>query len=204
VPPEARRRDIPAVAWICSGVNALAAVVLALLLAGGTEAETDPATRAQYVAQHLAVWRVGWALWICAAISLVTFYNCWASRLPRVARLAVLVATAGMVMDVSAETIYMAWIPAASVTESIHLHAVARNLTGLGANGLYTVAGIWLTLLTANLGGAVRVLLWAAWAAGAGLSAGALLAFPLLMGVASGVLFITFCPAVLMLGCRLR
>src|SRR5438093_1376392 len=66
----------PAAPWVCGLTNALAAMAMLLLLQGGMEVIPSHARRAAYIAQHVALWRIGWAIWMVAGLSLVSFY-CW-------------------------------------------------------------------------------------------------------------------------------
>src|SRR5256885_8612070 len=77
------------VPYACAIVNGLAALALATVLAPGVSLAPVPASAA-YVAGHLVAWRLGWALWIAAALSVLPFFWWWAARLrsPPVPRLA--------------------------------------------------------------------------------------------------------------------
>ena len=173
-----------------------------LVLQSGTEAEPDLARRAAYIAMHPTLWRAGWAVWMAAALSLVAFYAWWGARLARTARgiAAVAVASAGLVFDLAAESLFIGWLPA-------HLDTIAPTgtlLTGAAANGLYTAAGIILTLGTPALRGWRRVLTWSVWAAGIALTAAALAGSTVGMIVATGTLMTLFCPWVLVVWRTLR
>lgn len=181
--------------------NLAAALALLLVLRPGTELGGDLAARQAYVVDNLALWRIGWALWIAAALGLLLFYAWWSTRIPSgvIAAVAMGVAIAGFVFDLTAETLLIAWVP----DRYAELAPTAFFLTGVPANGLYTLAGALLTLRTRGLRGAIAVLAWATWASGAALSLFAALGLTLAAAVATGVLFALFLPWCLVLRRRL-
>ncbi len=152
---------------MCAAVNALAALALASVLAPGV-ANAPGAPGAAYVAAHLFEWRAGWALWIAAAVSLVAFFVWWAVRLPRAAqvRLAVGIACAGLGCDVVAESLLIVGAP----DRYIDVAPFAFRLTGVGANGLYSVAGLILTARTRGLPSWLARWSWVVWLLGVGLA----------------------------------
>lgn len=172
----------------CAAVNAVAVFVLALWLAPGTPVVADLAERERYVREHADLWRVGWSVWMLAAATLVWFYAWWRARVgaPRVA---LVLAAAGIVADWSSELLLIVAAP----TAYADIAPFAFFLTGAIANGLYTVAGVMLTLAT-RLTTAERVYAAVMWSAGVVLSLGAVASLPLLTAAASAVLFALFCP----------
>lgn len=182
----------------CAFANGLAAVVLLVVLAPATPLVADPAERARYVADHLLLWRLGWGTWMIAALTLVWFYVWWRAK-TGAPHAALAVAAAGLVVDLSAETALVVAAPDAFLAVA----PLAYVLTGAVANGLYTVAGIVLTLAT-PLSAVERA--WAAlmWAGGLLLSAGAALDLPIVTAIATGVLFPLLVPWCVRLWLRLR
>ena len=132
------------------------------------------------------------------ASSLLAFYAWWGSQLPspRLALAAFAVAVSGICCDVSAESLYIGWLPRDLAT----VGPLATLLTGGAANGLYTVAGMMLTLGTPSLRGRLRAWTWAVWASGAGLTASALAGSVTGMIVSTGIMMPMFCPWVVVLG----
>jgi len=191
-----------AAAPICASLNAAAALALLALLRPGTEVVPDVARRAAYIATHPLAWRSGWALWIASALSLVAFYAWWGSRLRdrSWALAAFLIAVAGMACDLGAESLFIGWLP--DGIESIQ--RLGSLLTGGAANGLYTLAGIVLTLKTTALRGALRVWTWAVWGCGVALTATSLASSAAGMQVSAGALMILFCPWTWVMGRWLR
>ena len=110
----------------------------------------------------------GWALWIGAAISLAGFYAWWGSRLgrPRPATGAFVIVLAGVACDLFAESLYIGWLPEDLATAG----PLGTLLTGGAANGLYTIAGILLTLSTPSLSPWMKRWAWSVWACGAGVT----------------------------------
>ena len=195
-----RLRDVAGPA--CASLNALAALALLAVLRPGTEVVPDLDDRVAYIATHPALWRAGWSLWIAAALSLLAFYAWWGARLPRPfwARAAFLVAAAGVACDLSAESLFIGWLP--DRIEAVQ--RIGSILTGGAANGLYTVAGAMLTVQTPALRGPMRVWTWGVWGAGFLLTATTLAGGVAGMMISSGVLMVLFCPWVWVMGRVLR
>jgi hypothetical protein len=183
-------------AYVCALLNGLAAVALATVLAPGTTL-VDPGSRSSYVGEHLLAWRLGWSLWILAAISLLWFYAWWRARI-RAGGAALPIAAVGFVADLVAESGLIALVP-----DRPELAPTAFLLTGGVANACYSVAGILLSLETRALRGALVPWTAAMWASGLALSAFAALAIPLGVAAATAVLFALFLPWVVVVGRRL-
>jgi hypothetical protein len=77
-------------------------------------------------------------------------------------------------------------------------------LTGGAGNGLYTLAGILLTLITPQLGFLLRGWAWLVWASGAALTIATTANAPAGVIAASAALMALFIPWVVMMGMRLR
>ena len=187
--------------YACALLNLIAAGALLLLLRPGTEVVPDPASRIAYITNHELLWRAGWVCWIAAALSLLAFYAWWGARLPAwgwgVAALTI--ASVGLVFDLTAESLLIAWLPKDYTTVA----PVASLLTGGPGNGLYTVAGAVLTLATRGLKGWFAAWTWTIWAAGLGLSAFTFTGNFLGVAICSGVLFALFCPWAAVMGRKL-
>jgi hypothetical protein len=182
----------------CAIVNALAMVVLAVVLAPGTPLVADVAERERYISANLDLWRAGWAIWMLAAATLLWFYAWWRERV-RGPWSALIVAGAGLCADWAAEaTLILIGAPGYRA-----LAPTAFFVTGAVANGLYTVAGIQLTLAT-PLEPAPRAYAALMWSAGLMLTLGALIAQPLVTAIATAELFLLFCPWCVWLWRRLR
>ena len=184
--------------YVCAAANFAAILAMAAVLRPGTEVVPAVADRVAYIARHPALWRGGWALWIAAALSLVAFYAWWGSRLrrPAWAVTAVGVAAAGLVCDLFAESLLIGWLP----RDYGRIAPLATMCTGAAANGLYTVAGIALTVATRTLRGLLLAVTWAVWLAGLALTVCTVAGLPAGIAVSTGVLFALFCPWVLWLG----
>jgi hypothetical protein len=135
-----------------------------------------------------------------AALSLLGFYAWWGARLPepRWALVAFGVAVLGLACDFWAEAIYIAWLP-----EQMDLQRAASLVSGAGANGLYTAAGVTLTLATPGLRGRGRTWAWAIWLAGAALTLTTLANFAPAMAASGGALMALLIPWVYWLGRKL-
>ncbi|HEX9268362.1 MAG TPA: hypothetical protein VF998_00840 [Candidatus Limnocylindria bacterium] len=174
--------------------------MLATVLAPGTSLAPTSA-EAAYVAAHIVTWRLGWLLWIAAAVSLVAFFWWWAARLgwPAVARVALPLACAGVVADVTAESLLIISAPAAYV----EVGGSALRLSGVGANGLYSVAGALLTVRTPALSRGLAAWTWTIWLAGAGLALAGLAGSDRASQVMTAVLFALFPPWLIVFGRRI-
>ena len=189
--------------FVCAGLNLLGGLVLATLLRPGTEVTPSLAERAAYIAQHPALWRGGWLVWMAAALSLLGFYAWWGARpgMPAWAVLGFWLAAAGLLFDFLAESLYIGWLPAQLET----IQRLGTLLSGGGANGLYTLGGIVLTLATPWQAvrwrpGWLRALAWAVWLSGLGLTASAVLGFVPGLVASGAALVICFCPFAFFMG----
>ncbi len=186
----------------CAAINAFAAVAMLVLLRPGTELVPDVADRMTYIASHPLLWRAGWVFWIASALSLLAFYAWWGARLPQRswALSAFLVAAAGVACDLAAESLFIGWLPAGIEP----LQRAGTILTGGAANGLYTVAGILLTVKTATLRGPILLWTWAVWVAGVSLTATTLAGSVTGTVVSTTLLMTLFCPWAWVMGRALR
>jgi hypothetical protein len=185
--------------YACAIVNGLAAVALATVLAPGASLAPTPAAEA-YVADHLGPWRLGWALWIAAALSLLAFFWWWGARLgwPTVARIAVALAAVGVVADLSADSRLIAWSP----TQPFDVAGPLRQ-SGIVANGLYSVAGAILTARTRDLPRWLAQWSWAVWALGLALALAAAAGSDEASRLFTAALFALFVPWLVVFGRRL-
>ena len=180
-------------------MNGAAALALATVLAPGVSLAPTSSGNA-YISDHLLAWQVGWALWIAAALSLLAFFWWWASRLgwPAVARVAVAVAALGVVADLAAETTLIAWSPGHPFNVGGPL-----RLSGVVANGLYSLAGAILTLRTPAGARWLAVWSWAIWALGSALAIAALTGSDEASRLLTAALFALFVPWLVVFGRRL-
>jgi hypothetical protein len=187
------------VALTCAAVNGAAALALATVLAPGVSLAPTPA-QATFVADHLIAWRLGWSLWIAAALSLIAFFWWWGSRLgwPGLARLAVVLAAIGLSADVLAESTLIAWSPGQPFDAGGPL-----RLSGIVANGLYSVAGAMLTLRSPALPRWLAQWSWAVWVLGFGLALAAIAGSDEASRLFTAALFVLFIPWLVVFGRRL-
>jgi hypothetical protein len=186
--------------FACAALNALGAIVMLLVLRHGLESEPAAAARAAFVTHHAGPWRVSWGIWIAAALSLSAFYGWWGTQLAdsRPGRWAFAITLVGLAADLMAESLYIGWAPLDESTQR-----VAGLLTGGVGNGLYTVAGIILTLST-PLSGLLRGVTWMVWACGIALTASVLAGSVAGMAISTAALMTLFCPWCAWLGWKLR
>ena len=188
--------------WACAAANALAALVMLFALRGGTEAISSFAERATYIAKHAVLWRTGWAIWMAAAVSLVAFFAWWGAwiRSTRWGIVACVVAILGLACDLLAESLFIGWLPARIET----LAPAGSLLTGSAANGLYTIAGVILTLGTPSLHGVLRVWAWAIWTSGIALTVCTMIGSVTGMVISTTALMLLLCPWVAVFGWKLQ
>ena len=182
---------------LCAGLHVLAMAALVFWLQGGLTGSGAH----EYTTRHATVWRLGWAVWMASAISLVLFYNWWCARLPEAGGWPVVIAGVGVVFDLWGETMLMSH---ASGSVDPLGSATAMLLTAGAANGLYTLAGILLMLSTRGLPGWVRALMWTTWIAGIAMTVLALADSVDGIVVASAVLFPVFVVWVTWMGLKWR
>jgi len=188
--------------WVCSVTNAGAALAMLLVLRFGTETEPNVAVRASYIAEHAVAWRAGWGIWMVAGFSLVAFYAWWGAWIPssRLAIGAFLVASAGLVCDFFAESLFIGWLP--NDIESVA--SLGTLCTGAAANACYTVAGIALTIGSPFLGGWLRGAAWMVWVSGFCLTISTLSGSVFGMTISTAILMALLCPWVALFGWKLR
>jgi hypothetical protein len=181
---------------LCAASHLAAAIGTVVLLRGGSEAEPDPTRRAAYILENPSAWRAGWILWMIAALTLAAFYARWGSRVPNraIGFAAFLIAVPGLLCDFLGESMLI----------SSGANRVASYLMGGAANGLYTLAGILLTVATPGVRGWLRSLTWAVWASGVALTVFTVADWPAGYVAASAVLMVLFIPWVLLFGERIR
>jgi hypothetical protein len=126
-----------------------------------------------------------WILWMIAAVSLIGFYSWWGARVGNIAAIAI--AASGIVCDFSGESMFIA----------LRNHErLASLLTGGAANGLYTLAGVLLTLRD-GLKPVPTLLAWIAWASGIALIIVTILNVQIGIVICSAALMISFIPFVI-------
>jgi hypothetical protein len=196
------RRIRAAAPVICAGVHLAAGVAMLVWLRPGTEIVSEVSQRVAYIGAHPLAWRIGWGLWIAAGASFLGLVAWWGARLPKVSvgLAAFCVAACGFACDVFGESLFIGWLPENIST----LAPIATFLTGAVANGLYTIAGIILTLGTPALKGLPLVWTWAIWISGASLTLFTLAGVPIGIVLSTTALFTLFIPWTLWLGARFR
>jgi hypothetical protein len=151
-------------------VHLAAGIAMLVVLRHGLETNPNLDDRLRFLTEHKAWWIAAWLVWNAAALSILYFFVSFASAHARENRaqtallqLAVLMATAGIAADLSAEAIEMGVLPRlayealgdrgergfAAAHSNFHAwHRAAVMLTGYLANGLYTLAAILITWTT--------------------------------------------------------
>jgi hypothetical protein len=203
-----RRRVLDVAPYVCAVLHAAAGLAMLLVLRDGTEAEAQLAARMAYVHAHTLVWRVGFAVWMTAGISVVALYAWWGRAVKHrgAVTAALVVAAAGLACDLAGEGLYVGWLPLLTddAARFAQVQRLGTVLTAVFANGFYTAAGIVLTLWTPALPLRVRGVAWTVWIAGAVLSVCGAVGWANGLVAASGVLFPALVLLALMLPRALR
>ena len=157
--------DLRNASWFCVFINSVSALALIGILNRGLQTNIDLSDRIQFIAHNQSIWAFGW--FTCTMASLATFYFFFClnnahqtedGKIYGLLKLALLLATAGIALDLSAQIIEMIVLPdlanrilistaseyTSAVGQFLAMDRVAIGLTGYAANGFYTIA----TLLT--------------------------------------------------------
>jgi hypothetical protein len=141
-------------AWTNVGLHVAALALSAIGIRPGTPA-VPVAERLAYLAGAPVGWLLGWGLWMVCAVALVAFLTAAAHRLGEgaaLARLAVVVAVAGITFDLFCDSVYLVVFPRLAVAGPAQeaLFLAVEKITNLAslviANGAYSVSTLLLTL----------------------------------------------------------
>jgi hypothetical protein len=180
---------------LCVASHAVALAVVGVWIRPGTLFEADSVARARFVAEHVSLWTAGWAMWMIAAGSFVGFCAWWGGKLAagRTFQLAgnavgqwtplaaVVIAAIGMVCDFGGEGSLILLLierlptPGGSPHDwdsarFAHVESAFTLLSAGAANGLYTIGGIMLTLVSPDSPKWVRAAMWLTWLASIGMT----------------------------------
>ncbi len=199
---------------LCAGIHLIALIILAILIQPGSPLEEDHHQRAVYILENKTTWRLSWFTWMISAVSLIGFYAWWAqeARMRTWGVIAIFIAWLGMICDISGEMILSFVLPDLLVHAGVEDHServfsLLRStdwLMAFGANGLYTLGGIILTVNTKNLSLKLKICLWIVWLAGIGMSLSAALDYLPGIVLTTAILFPLFIVVVLWLEKVLR
>ncbi len=150
--------------------------------------------RMAYLAGEPRAWAWGWGVWMLCSLLLVAWLAVLRDLLPErspTARLALLLAAAGMAVDLLCDVLQVAVLPGAAASGSTDLFIAFERLAFTGgatvANGLYTVAVLLMTLaLAGTVSLAARWAGFATVAAGSAMAVAGLLPSPALLEAATG------------------
>jgi hypothetical protein len=120
-----------------------------------------------------------------AAVSLVGFYAWWGGRLSSsnsaqatVATLAVVITAVGVVCDFTAEGLLILRLTEPAMISNLaaftHIERIFTIFSPGAANGLYSLGGVLLMLVTPDLPAWVRSVMWITWLAGFAMTVAAL------------------------------
>jgi hypothetical protein len=159
-------------AWLCVAIHLVAGIAMATILRSGLETNPDLTGRLWFLAYQQSVWVAAWLTWNASALAILYFYLSfsWAHRMDvktpaAPLRMAVMLTTAAVAADLSAEAIHMVVLPdlargilddmtkdtaGASIQLFQSINRVAVMLTGFLANGLYTISALLLICPTRN------------------------------------------------------
>lgn len=181
------------IAWVNVLVHAVG-LGMALLMRPGTPL-VPLQQRMSFLASAPLGWRLGWAVWMLAALALVAYFVSLSEYLESAVRRAALVCVAAAIaVDLSCDAMQIVLLPLAAGGDA-HTFLLVERAVGLGgtlvANGLYSLAAVIVTLrLRRPLD---RVLGAAIGAAGAAMCAGGLFDLPRVIEISTGPTIILFC-----------
>lgn len=183
------------IAFLAAAANALAGLAMLFILRMGLPPE-GLSVRSTFISSHLVVWRLGWLSWNIAAITLLALFlalaSRWSKEAPLLCGLAIVVATAGLAADLGAESL-LAGFTGSTLHDLSLVQSEALLLTGYVGNGLYTVAGIFLTAAgRKELPTELLALASLVWAAGLWLSAATLVESSSGEAASTGILMASF------------
>jgi hypothetical protein len=183
------------IAFLAAFANLLAGALTLFVLRQGLPPRSL-SDRAAFISSHEFVWRIGWLGWSVAAVTLLGLFLAlagrWSAEAPVLCGLGIVVATAGLAADLSAEAL-LAGFTRSTLPNLSLVQSEAFLLTGYVGNGLYTVAGILLTAAgRRELPTSVLALGGAVWAGGLWLSAATLVGSTTGEAVSTGIVIASF------------
>jgi hypothetical protein len=191
ISPGASRR----IAFLAALANLLAGALTLFVLRQGLPPRSL-ADRAAFISSHAILWRLGWLGWSVAAVTLLGLFLAlagrWRTEAPVLCGLGIVVATAGLAADLSAEAL-LAGFTRSTLPNLSLVQSEAFLLTGYVGNGLYTVAGILLTVAgRKELPTHVLAMGGLVWAAGLWLSVATLAGSTTGQTVSTGIVIASF------------
>lgn len=144
-------------------------LVLAPIFMGPGTPLVPLSDRLEYLTRHQIAWSIAWGVWALCALALVAFLFYASEALPRprgVARLALLLAAAGLAVDLTCDAIFIAVLPriAARAPVPTELFLAIERIANAGgqvvANGLYSIAVLILTLRLGSVDRVPRLATW--------------------------------------------
>ncbi len=167
---------------LCLLLNALASAFMLVFLRPGIDPSIEVLERIHYIAEHPAWWRMGWLVWMGAALSLIYFFIHWGLFLDgHVSRalilFGVLIGSLGMVPDILAETFFLGLLPrlaqeilqapeesqGALLQSFAHWQWATTLTSGFVGNGLYALGGLILNLASHRSGRLGKIFVWLGW-----------------------------------------
>lgn len=183
------------IAFLAAFANLLAGALTLFVLQQGLPPRSL-SDRTAFISSHEVLWRLGWLGWSVAAVTLLGLFLAlagrWSAEAPVLCGLGIVVATAGLAADLSAEAL-LAGFTRSTLPNLSLVQSEAFLLTGYVGNGLYTVAGILLTAAgRRELPTGVLALGGVVWAAGLWLSAATLVGSTTGEAVSTGIVIGSF------------
>jgi hypothetical protein len=167
---------------LCLLLNALASVLMLFVLRPGVDPALELVDRIRYIAAHPGWWRLGWLVWMGAALSLIYFFIHWGLFLDGHAPRAliffgVMVGSLGMVADILAETLFLGLLPrlAREILQTpegsqgvllqsfAHWQWATTLMTGFVGNGFYALGGLILNGISHRSGRFRKIFVWLGW-----------------------------------------
>jgi hypothetical protein len=191
--PDPPVRRLWALTWANIALHGVGLVVALIGMRPGSVVVPLEA-RMVYLAGEPPAWAWGWGIWMLCSLLLVAWLTALRGLLPErsaAARLALLLAAAGMAADLLCDVIQIAVLPPVAAKGATDLFVALERLAFTGgatvANGLYTAAVLLMTLTLAGTAGvAARWAGFATVAAGSAMAVAGLLPSPALLEASTG------------------
>ena len=149
-----RRSQLSRAGWLAFAAHLIAGLAMAMILREGLESNPDVTARLRFVSVQRVWWTVAWLTWTLAAATILAFYARFAAvhrieGLPAAAlNTAVLLTIVAVGADWTAQGVEIFVLPGLAGRGDaggfLAWHRTAVVLTGVLANGLYTLATLLL------------------------------------------------------------
>lgn len=134
-------------------IHLIAGASMAIVLSQGLETNSDFLSRLNYIVNHRVAWTFAWLTWTAAALSILYFYDSFATA-HALGAFAVLLTAGAIAADITSHAIEIAVIPtlAQRILGSqtnwelfVLVHRIVVLMSGFVANTLYSLSALLLS-----------------------------------------------------------